>query len=348
MAMWTWPDAVSGESAEQIVARLQAAHIDIVIPYLPIRDTMAARAVYEERIGALVEEAHRVGMTAIGCFDEMGTYDAMPAKEFCQVRQDGVRTNLLCPANPGAREYLLGELARLLAAFPFDGINLEDSYVYNPTTIYDPAHSGGAEFKVIPVCYCDHCRAHAPIEKPEWAQWRRDRLTELIAAEGALVHGKGLSFSVAARMPYARDFYAPYEADVPYYGGWEFCQARDGLSADWLAWLQTGIIDFACPMSYFHNDRLVELETLECQARDAAARQRIWVGLGLDAVNAEFATAMRDYPEENDPRRAEQLNDGAAIRRQLDIQARLGQEQVLFFSHAFLKDDHIAVIKEYR
>jgi len=351
MAMWTWPDAVLGEAPERIVERLRAAHIDIIIPYLPLRAEQAQRAVFEDRLLALTEEAHRQGLQVIGCFDEMGTYDAMPAKDYCQVRQDGERQNLLCPAHPGAREYLLGELDRVLGKFPFDGMNLEDSYVYNSTTVYDPAHSGDAEFKVIPVCYCDYCRAHAPIEQPEWQQWKCERMTELIAAESHLIHSRrpGLAFSVAARMPYARDdFYAPYQQEIPYYSGWQFCQARDGLAADWVEWMRRGLIQYACPMSYFHDTRLVELHTLECQSRVPNARETIWMGLGLDVITAEYAQGYRDHPDPNDIYKDTFKNDAAAIRQQLKMQARLGQQQVVFFSHAFLKDEHIPVMAEFR
>ena len=350
MAMWTWPDAVLGESAERIVERLRAAHIDIIIPYLGVRDDQDKRAAYEDRLQALVEEAHRHGMQVIACFDEMGTYEAMPAKDCCQVRQDGARQNLLCPAQPGARAYLLGELERVLGKFPFDGVNLEDSYVYNNTTIYDPAHSGGASFNVIPVCYCDYCRAHAPIESAEWLSWKQHRLTELIAAQAQVIQARrpGIPFSVAARMPYARDFYAPYQAEIPYYDGWQFCQSRDGLAADWVEWLRRGLIQFACPMSYFNNTRLVELQTLECQYRVPDAREKIWIGLGLDVITAEYAQGCREYPDPEDIRKDEFINNAPALRRQLDLQMRLGQQQVVFFSHAFLKDEHIPAIADYR
>lgn len=349
MAMWIWPDAIEGESAEQIVARLKAAHIGVAIPYIGLRDTAAKRAAYEARIQALVEEAHRHGLQVIACFDEMGVYDTMPAAGCSQIRQDGAgdRRGLLCPANPGAREHILGDLDRVLRAFEFDGINLEDSYVYNPATIYDPAHSGGAAFNVIPVCYCAHCRAHAPIEQPGWHQWRIDRLTELVAAEAKLIQERrpGLPFSVAARMPYARDdFYAPYREEIPYYGGWQVCQSRDGLAADWVDWLRRGLIQYACPMSYFNTPRLVELQTLECQFRIPKARENIWIGLGLDYITAEYSQGCREYPEAGDTHKDAYRNDAAALKRLLELQARLGQQQVVFFSHAFLKEEHIPVI----
>lgn len=351
MAMWIWPDAVQGESAEQIVARLRAARIDVAIPYIGLRDTPEKRAAYEERIQALTEEAHRHGIKVIACFDEMGVYDTMPAKNCCQVRQDGKPQGQLCPAHPGAREHILGDLDRVLSTFDFDGINLEDSYVYNSTTIYDPAHSGGAAFSVIPVCYCEHCRAHAPIEKPGWLQWKTDRMTDLIEAQSKLIQARrpGLEFSVAARMPYARDdFYAPYRAEIPYYSGWQFCQARDGLAVDWVQWLRRGLINYACPMSYFNSSRLVELQTLECQFHIPEARENIWIGLGLDYITAEYSQGCREYPEPGDTHKDAFRNDAAALRRQLELQVRLGQQHVVFFSHAFLRDEHIPVIAAYR
>ena len=61
MAMWTWPDAVNGETPERIVERLHAAHIDTIIPYLGSGETAAERAAYEDRMQALIEEAHRHG-----------------------------------------------------------------------------------------------------------------------------------------------------------------------------------------------------------------------------------------------------------------------------------------------
>ena len=159
----------------------------------------------------------------------------------------------------------------------------------------------------------------------------------------------GISFSVAARMPYARDdFYAQYREEIPYYGGWKYCQSRDGMAADWVEWYRRGLIDFACPMSYFNSDRLVELQTLECRSRIANAQQDIWVGLGLDYITAEYSQGRREYPEPGDTHKDTFRNDAAAIRRLLDLQARLGQQNVVFFSHAFLTDAHIPVIAEYR
>ena len=170
-----------------------------------------------------------------------------------------------------------------------------------------------------------------------------------MCAEVIRARRPGLPFSVAARMPYGRDdFYSPYRSEIPYFGGWRFCQSRDGMAADWVQWLRRGLIQFACPMSYFHTDRLVELQTLESQFRIPDAREIIWMGLGLDCITAEFPQGLREYPERGDTHKDVLKNDGAAIRRQLDMLLRLGQQHVVFFSHAFLKDEHIPVIAGFR
>jgi uncharacterized lipoprotein YddW (UPF0748 family) len=269
----------------------------------------------------------------------------MPADAYAcrQVREDGTVTETLCPANPGTTAYLVAELEQVLTHFDYDGVGLEDGYVYNNATIYDAQNINPDTYQVIPVCYCDHCRAHAPIGAPEWAQWKRDRMTEVIAAERACIQRlrPGIPFSVAARMPYAQAFYTPYRDEVPYYGGWAYCAARDNLCADWLEWLRQGHIDFICPMSYFHAPRLVELQTLECRSLIPDAAEKVWVGLGLDYIAAEY---WQGDMKGNDAAR----NDAAALGRQLDLLESLGQKNCLFFSHQFLLDEHIPVIAAHR
>jgi len=351
MGMWTWPDAVNAEDPARMIERLRAAHIDMVIPYLCSRAGGAEKAAYEQRLQAIVEEAHRRGVQVHGCFDEINAYQAMPVYGLRQTYRDGAKNSSLCPANPEVIAYVLDELARYLREFDFDGINLEDGYVYHHSTIYDPAHTPGVDYRIEPVCYCDYCRAHAPLEKPEWLHWRQQRLTDLIAEEAKLIRRlrPGIPFSVAARMPYHAAFYAPYQAEIPYYSGWQCSQSRDGFSADWLEWLERGHLDFVCPMSYHHDDRIVQLHTMECQQLMPDARQRAWIGLGLSEVNAEYSTGK---PAAADPAKKiydpALLNDAQAIAGQLREQARLGQENCLFFSYAFLKDDHLPVIASFR
>jgi len=347
-ALWTWPGAIRSGDARRIVERSKAARFDILIPYISRRGGTArvdGKEVidfpqYEDNLRALIAEAHRHGMQIHGCFDEMNISPHMPAaaRALAQVRQDGTLAGVLCPANPAARDYILGELRRVLTEFDYDGINLEDGYIYNPATIYDPAHQVGTEYRAIPVCYCDWCKAHAPIDQPDWTAWRQNALTELIVEMAKLVH-PSKPFSAAARMPYRRAFYETDRADVPYYDGWHYCQSRDGMMADWAKWFACGALDFVCPMTYFHNTRIVELQTQECRQLIPEAG-KVWMGLALGDATAE---CMFGKPKNNPAYQS----DAGKLAEQLALLLRLGQRNCVFFGYGHMLDEHIPVLAQF-
>ena len=355
LAMWTFPDAVRTEDPARMIERLKAAHVDLIVMFSDARANGAAREGYENRMRAIIEEAHRNGMQVHSCFDDFNANEAMPVYDLRQVRQDGSFGSVLCPANPAVKEYNLGALARTLTELGFDGINLEDGYIYNSNTIYDPANQAGVEYTVIPVCYCDYCRKHAPIEKPEWARWKQEQLTDLVAEQAKLIRTlkPGAPFSVAARMPYARASYAEWEKEIPYYEGWEYCQSRDAFGADWAEWLRRGHIDFACPMSYFHSPRMVELQTCECQSLSPQAATNIWMGLVLSR-SVEFCQTLEscqtsgqfpDGPEKGDPSLYNYAEDMEVL---LNAQLQLGQRNCILYNYEQLLDEHIPVLAQFR
>jgi uncharacterized lipoprotein YddW (UPF0748 family) len=345
--MWTWPDAITVEDPRRMAQRLSETGIDINLPYLCSRAAGDEKKDFEARLHGLIEEAHRAGQKVYGCFDELNAYEAMPVYYRRQAYRDGRLNKTLCPAHPETREYVLGELRRFVHEFDLDGINLEDGYVFHHASIYDPAHTPGSDYRIEPVCYCEYCRAHAPIEKPVWTQWRQEQLTSLIAEMAKLIRQakSDITFSAAARLPYDASFYASYASEIPYYSGWKHCQSRDGFSADWVQWLQRGYLDFVCPMSYHHNDRIVQLETMECQHEVPQVRELAWIGLGLSEINAEYTQGIPGIDDPNNRTYdSALLNDAAAIKRQMQIQADAGQQNCLFFSYAFLREEHIPVI----
>lgn len=328
-ALWTWPGAIRSGEPQRVVDRAKAARIDILIPYISQRGGTNQNVIdfpqYQDNLLALVAEAHRQRLPVHGCIDEMNHYPGMPI-DLVQIRRDGSPGTVLCPANPAAREYILGELRRVLPEY--DGINLEDSYIFNPNTIYDPAHQLGTQFRSIPVCFCDWCKAHAPIDQPEWTAWRQNALTELVTQMAAIVRQAGKPFSAAARMPYRRAF---YPTNVTYYDGWQYCQSRDAMMADWAAWP----LDFYCPMTYFNDTHIVELQTQEC--RQLVSADKLWMGLALGESSAEF---MFGSTKQN-PR---YYNSAGKLAEQLELQAKLGQKQCVFFEYGNLTDEHIAVL----
>ncbi|MBU4212051.1 MAG: family 10 glycosylhydrolase [Verrucomicrobia bacterium] len=351
MAMWTWPGAVRDEDPKRMIRRLKEAHVDIIMPYTcPQRGNASPPKPYFERLHGIIEEAHRRGLKVHACFDEVNAYKDMPVYDLKQVRKDGSKGGILCHANPKVVGYVLEKLRWTLTEFEYDGIDLEDSYIFNRNTIYDPAHMTGEKYQVIPVCYCDYCRKNAPLEKPEWDQWKRDQLSALIGKEAELIRKTkpGMSFSVAARMPYNLTFYAPHQKDIPYFDGWKCCQSRDALLADWVEWLRRGHIDFACPMSYYHSNRIVELQTLECQRLIPEARRKVWMGLGLNEVTAEYRQGKTDEPGVKDVKDPSLKNGAAAIETLLRDQVRMGQENVLFFCYEGLLDEHLPVMAQFR
>ena len=349
LAMWTWAGAVRTENPQRLVERCRAARIDIIILYISRRGgtkwidgkEVVDFPQYEDNLRKIIAEARRQGVQVQGCIDEMNVSPHMPAevRALTQVRQDGSVANVLCPANPAACDYILADLRRVLTEFDYDGINLEDSFVYNANTIYDPAHQIGTEFRSIPVCYCDWCKAHAPIGKPEWSKWKQEALTSLVVRLADLTRElkPGAPFSAAVRMPYRRDFYKPYQVDVPYFDGWNYCQSRDGMMADWVQWLERGALDFACPMTYFNNTRIVELETQECRQLVANPDDKIWMGLALNRGSAEYSCGAT----KNDP---VFLNNARKLSEQLDLLERLGHKNCVFWNYCEMLDEDIPVL----
>lgn len=348
LAMWTWPESVLGEDPRVMARRLAEAGVDIVVPYAcPRRGREALPGnTYLDRLAGIVSEAHRAGLKVHFCFDEMNAWKGMPVYDRQQKWESGADAGVLCPADPAVVDYILARLAWTLEEFACDGINLEDSYVFKRNSIYDPANEAGVKFRVFPVCYCDYCRKHAPIGKPEWADWKREKMTALVAAQAQLI-GRlkpGMPFSVAARMPYRRAFYAPHRERVPYYDDWQFCESRDAYCADWAEWLRRGHIDFACPMSYFYSRELVELETLESRSLFPGGKD-ILMGLGLGEITVECRQAAKEAG--GAPARggsASRRNDARNIGLLLADQDRLGQRSVIFYAYQYLDDEHLPVM----
>ena len=338
MAMWT-----GTEEPKRMAERVAAAHVDIILAYVSKSPDS------DEANRLLIEEAHKQRIKVHGWFgDEMKVDAAMPAavSDLRQVCADGSMLGVLCPANPEAVRYVLEGLQRVLTGADYDGISLEDGYVFDmkttftvrPNTPYDPSDDRARDYKALRGCYCSYCKKHAPIEKPGWAAWKRERLTDLIAAQSKLIRRlkPGIPYSTAARMPYQRSFYEPFKNEIPYYSGWELSQCRDGFSVDWAEWLKRGLIDFACPMVYFKSTRLVELQTQECKHLIPDCANKIWIGLNLG------------NPSETWQQDRTLINGAEVIDDLLKRQEQMGQKNCVFYGYHSLRDEHIPVLASHR
>ncbi len=182
----------------------------------------------------------------------------------------GTRAVWLDPAAPGVAKRLAATFAELAANYPeLDGLHLD--YIRYPDVL---PFSPGSRFGVgLDFGYGAPTRARFEAETGHsapfrgslananrWDEWRREQLTELVrrVRSAAQAARPGLALSAAV---------------------WSYAD-RAYLTAgqDWRGWLEEGLLEFAVPMAYTLDDRL-----LRYQAQSFAGspeRERVWIGLG--------------------------------------------------------------------
>ena len=176
----------------------------------------------------------------------------------------------LDPAAPGVADWLVALFGELVARYPaLAGLHLD--YIRYPDVL---PFTPGSRFGVgLDFGYGEPSRARfahetgkrAPFESSienadAWDDWRRERVSALVReiARTARAQHPGIAVSAAVWSHADRAYLA--------------------IQQDWRAWLEEGSLDFAVPMAYTRDDRL-----LRYQAEDFAGlplADRIWVGLG--------------------------------------------------------------------
>lgn len=196
----------------------------------------------------------------------------------------------LDPAVPGVRERLVATFGELLSRYPdLDGLHLD--YIRHPGVL--PLIPGSRFGVGLDFGYGESSRARfesetrlqAPqegnmVNLSRWDEWRRDQVTELVAAIGTEARLQRPQVELSA-------------AVIAYVD-----RAYLSLAQDWIRWLEDGSLDFAVPMIYTVDDRL-----LRYQAEHFAGiptGQRVWAGLGtwLFAANPQRAVAQLDIARE--------------------------------------------------
>lgn len=191
----------------------------------------------------------------------------------------------LDPGAPGVADRVVALLDELVARYPeLDGLHLD--YLRYPDVL--PFLPGSRFALGLDFGYGEATRArfHAETgrEAPfgrrtanaaAWDDWRRARVTEILrrTREAARARRPGLELSAAV---------------------W-FSPERSYLSIlqDWPDWLDEGLLDFAVPMLYTTDERLLHTVARGYVGLDA---RRIWLGLGswlFDARPSAAATQLR-------------------------------------------------------
>ncbi len=187
----------------------------------------------------------------------------------------------LDPAAPGVTEWLAETFAELVRAYPdLDGLHLD--YIRYPDVL---PFSPGSRFGVgMDFGYGAPTRARfsqdtgvvAPFGKSlananRWDDWRRERLTETVQKirDAAKLAGPKIQLS-AAVWPYPERAYL-------------------SIFQDWRGWIDDDLLDFAVPMLYTRDNRLLRYEA--AAYRGGIGGDKIWIGLGSWLFAREPETA---------------------------------------------------------
>jgi uncharacterized lipoprotein YddW (UPF0748 family) len=190
-----------------------------------------------------------------------------PDRKFYRLGTPGL---YLDPATPGLAAHLVATFDELCMRYPaLDGLHLD--YIRYPDVL---PFSPGSRFGVgLDFGYGERSRARfraetgldAPMgdslrNADAWDRWRRERVDQLVQeiARGARAARPELAMSAAV---------------------WSYAdRAYLAMGQDWRRWLDEGWLDFAVPMAYTLDDRLLRYMTEEFAG--SPHRDRIWIGLG--------------------------------------------------------------------
>jgi uncharacterized lipoprotein YddW (UPF0748 family) len=190
--------------------------------------------------------------------------ERMRKEERIQKDRRGNDVEWLCPSHPENFKLELESMLEIVRKYGVDGIHFD--YIRYPNRNS---------------CYCSHCKERFEKSKgvkvenwPEevisgayaedFTQWRCDQITRLVKAVSEQARKINPEIKVSAAV----------FSDYP--------RCRQTVGQDWKAWIESGYLDFVCPMDYTaDNDRLRNLVT--SQAEIVNRRIPLYPGIGASA-----------------------------------------------------------------
>ncbi len=188
----------------------------------------------------------------------------------------------LDPAAPGVADWLAATFVELLAHYPeLDGLHLD--YLRHPDVL---PFTPGSRFGVgLDFGYGAATRARfrraTGLEAPSaetsasagrWDDWRREQVGMLLRQIRGALRAVSPTLDVSAAVWCYAD------------------RAYLSMSQDWRGWLAEGLLDFAVPMAYTKDDRL--LREMAESFTGLRGSERIWLGLGVWLFDQEPSRAI--------------------------------------------------------
>ena len=185
-----------------------------------------------------------------------------------RIQQDknGQDVAWLCPSHPDNFALERDSMLEVVRNYEVDGIHFDYIRYPNPDA-----------------CFCTGCRerfenaAKAKVEQwPEdvmtgkftepFGEWRREQITRLVKAVSAKAHRLKPRIKVSAAV----------------FANWE--SARKRVGQDWKAWVETGYLDFVCPMDY-EGDDAEFAKLVRKQVAWVNHRTPLYIGLGAHKLS---------------------------------------------------------------
>ena len=274
-------DLFDASRIDAIVASTKAAHLNAIVVQAvrrgdcycnrasaPRTEQPGVAAFPFDPLQTLVDKAHAQGIEVHAwviatAFWRTGGQPAVPSSpnhafnlhgpaasgyaNWVMSRDDGVTQSAMDwyvdPGHPDAAQWIVDTATSIVANYAVDGINLDrirypdiNSQVGMPTWGYNPV--AVARFQQA----TGRTDRPAPSD-PQWAQWRRDQVTNIVRK----VYIE--SFAIRPSVRVSADTIT-YGSGPQSQGGWLNTRAYKEMLQDWEGWMREGILDLNMPMNY--------------------------------------------------------------------------------------------------
>jgi len=178
-----------------------------------------------------------------------------------ECRSAGLVGATLSPAIPEVRSFIAGIVSEISLDYDVDGIHLDYIRYPNPSFGYEPRAVGSflLQTGMDPM---DLFRRHGGSDLLEeaWAEWRLEAVTTTVQTVRSVLRSDAPGVLLSAAVMADPD------------------EAASNYLCDWSHWLDSGLMDFVCPMAYTTS----QARALELAARVTRSHpQRIIYGIGV-------------------------------------------------------------------